>query len=382
MKTYELMDGTPPVSRIGIGGHYFAMEEGAFEDRYALTDTAVKARAPLIERALAAGVTWFDTTWRNEAAVLAEILKATGLRDRVWVNGMVLGAFSGSKTHGVSVEEYFNRWLDARLKIMPGARFDTFMVNAVEEQYDPALCERLVNLLEKRRQAGDFRLLGFSSHDVRLAREVAGRFPEFRVIMIPYNFRNRQLEQHFSDYEGKAALIAMKCLVWAEYGVPFCAVNRLPRFAELFGFEPVKDIATRALRFVLRNPQPRTLVCAINTRRELEELLPAPDSAHHTDDARPLENYDRLQTRDDGVPVFLGALMTDNLRQNYFGVTHLARALGKALPELPLNVPDSPARIRAVAQRLLALLPESRFARYAGLVPPDIIGNPQAETEI
>ena len=31
MNTYELINGAPPVSRVGIGGHYQAMEEGIFE---------------------------------------------------------------------------------------------------------------------------------------------------------------------------------------------------------------------------------------------------------------------------------------------------------------------------------------------------------------
>ena len=378
MKTYRLIEDAPPVSRIGIGGHYRAMEEGAFEARYAQTDAAIGERKTLIQHALASGVSWFDTTWRNEVAVLAGTLQGAGQRDQIWINGMVLGAFSGSKAQGLSVEDYFTRWLDARLKVVSGGRFDTFMVNAMEEQYDPALCERLVRLLERRQQAGDFRIFGFSCHSVSLAREVADRFPAFRVIMVPYNFRNRALEQHFAGYAGTATLVAMKPLVWAEYGVPFCAVNRLPNFAELFGFAPVADIAARALRFILRNAQPRTVICAVNSRQELDELLAAGTGTHGSDDDRWLDEYNRLQTLDQGVGIFLGALLTDNLRQNYCGVNNLARVLGETLPELPLNVSDSAARIQAVARRLVALLPERGFARYARLDPRQVLAGASA----
>src|SRR5512140_806665 len=94
------------VSRIGIGGHYKAMEEGSYEDRYAYVEREVEARAEIIERAIQAGINYFDTTWRNEVAMLAATLRQPGLRERVVVNGMVLGAFTGSKASGLSLEDY------------------------------------------------------------------------------------------------------------------------------------------------------------------------------------------------------------------------------------------------------------------------------------
>ena len=112
------------VSRVGLGGHYKAMEEGSYEDRYAYVEREVEARTVLVARALAAGITYFDTTWRNEVAMLGAVLDNLAARERAVVNGMVLGAFTGSKAAGLSVADYFNRWLDARLGLI-GGRFDT-----------------------------------------------------------------------------------------------------------------------------------------------------------------------------------------------------------------------------------------------------------------
>jgi len=146
------------VSRIGIGGHYKAKNEGAYDELSAYVDREVEKRIPLVEKALKAGVNYFDTTCRNEVVMLAKILEHLHARDRVVVNGMVVGAFSGSKATDETIEAYFNKELDVRLETMSGHRFDTFMINAIEEEFDPQQCERLVKLLEQRRAAGDFRV--------------------------------------------------------------------------------------------------------------------------------------------------------------------------------------------------------------------------------
>jgi hypothetical protein len=128
------------------------------------------------------------------------------------------------------------------------------------------------------------------------------------------------------------------------------------------------------MRFILRHPRPRTLICAVNTPGELAELCAAGEGQYSREDDKLLEAYNRLQTLDQGVPIFLGALLTANLRQNHCGLQNLARVLGEKLPAIPLNVPDSPARIHAEAQRLVALLPARGFGRYAAVDPQEIMG--------
>ena len=352
------------MSRVGIGGHYKAMEEGRYEDRYAYVEREVAARSEIIARAIQSGVTYFDTTWRNEVEMLGTILRSIGARDRVVVNGMVLGAFVGSKATGLSLEDYFNRWLDDRLETMPGHRFDAFMVNAIEEGYNDAECERLVALMEKRKAAGDFKVIGFSCHNPEVARHVADRFTSFELVMLPYNFHNRRFEVAFAGYTGQASFIAMKTQVWLEYGIPFGAINALPDFAAKFGFEPAADASSRAIRFVHQHPLITGAICAINNLNELEYLLQAGEGPFTEADQTVLSQYQRAVAQDNSVPLYLGALRHDNLRMNFFGASNLSKVLGVPMPNIPLNEPDSQARILAHAAGLIEVVRAKGYGRY------------------
>jgi predicted aldo/keto reductase-like oxidoreductase len=354
------------ISRIGIGGHYKAMEEGGYEDRYAYVEREVAARVPIIEKAIASGITFFDTTWRNEVAMLSAVLEQLGARERVAVNGMVLGAFTGSKANGQTVEDYFNQWLDARLEVIPGRRFDTFMINAIEEGYDAALCERLLALMQKRRAAGDFKVIGFSCHSPEHARQVADRFPEFELVMVPYNFRNRRFETAFDGYTGSAAFIAMKPLVWTEYGIPFCAINAHADFEQRFGFTPAADAATRAIRFLRSSPRITAIFNAINSLAELDLLVAAGEGAFTEADSLVLDRYNQAITSADGMHLYLAGLKQDNLRMNYFGALHLSRLLGVPMPAIALNEPDAPQRIHAHAEQLYALVADAERSPRPG----------------
>ena len=99
----------------------------------------------------------------------------------------------------------------------------------------------------------------------------------------------------------------------------------------------------------------------------MRELIAAGEGGYGVEDERVLEQYNRLQTMDKGVPVFLGALMADNLRQNYFGVLHLARVLGEKLGRLPLNEVDSGERVKAEGRRLVGMLAGRGYGKYAGV---------------
>lgn len=341
------------VSRVGLGGHYRAMEEGEFECRFAEVDAYEEGHALLVRRAVEAGITYFDTTWRNEVEMLARALRSVVARDRVFVNGMVLGVFNGSKAQGVTPEDYFNRWLDDRLARMPGHRFDSVMVNAIEEGFDEQVCERLIALLEKRRAAGELRLIGFSSHNHTVARQVLDRFPQFELVMLPYNFHTRsRFEEAFAGYAGSTSFVAMKTLVWKDYGVPFCALNRLSRFSESMGFDPVPEIQSHAINFALTHPLVKVAVSSANTVDELDGLVRAGQMQEQDRREEALRSYEQAMLRDEGLYLFLGALEEDNLRMNYFGAAGLARLLKIPMPAIPLNEPDSAQRIKAFAATL------------------------------
>jgi len=353
------------VSVVGIGGHYRHFERGRFEETCAPVDAReVESRARLVQRAVDSGITYFDTTWFNEVEMLSRTLERTGLRDRVFVNGMVLGAFTGPAGFGLKDRDYFNRYLDKRLAALTGNRFDSFMINAVEEGYDRARCEGLLKLLLERKAAGDIGMIGFSAHDHRLAREIADEFPAFEIIMTAFNFRNRQFERCFCDYQGGASFVAMKPMVWAEYGLPFTAINLLDDFAGEFGFEKDGDAAARALRYPRTMPKVNVTLCSVNSPAELDSLIAAGEGAFTPADAKVLSKYDSAIELDRGVPLFLGGLRMDNLRANHFAARNLCGVLGIDAAALDAEGADARQAVEECAARIREALRHTPYRRY------------------
>ena len=296
--------------------------------------------------------------------MLSRTLEMTGVRDRVHVNGMVLGAFRGSVGFGLSDRDYFNRYFDKRLAILPGHRFDSFMINAAEEGYDKARCEGLVKLLQERKAAGDLGMIGFSCHDHSLARMIADDFPEMEIAMLAYNFYNRRFEENFSDYAGNASFVAMKPLVWAQYGLAFCAINNLGDFARKFGFEKDPEVVVKALRYPRTMPKLKVTVCAVNSEKELDTLIAAGDGEFTSADAEVLSKYAQAIERDNGAGLFLGGLTTDTVRSTYFAADNLCRILGLDKSTLSVKGPDAPALLEEYKERILTELRRSEYSRY------------------
>lgn len=327
---YRKLGGTDLlISRIGIGGHYKEMEIGQYDDRTAHVEKYLQERCVIIQEALDLGINYFDSTWKNEAELLGKTLKELGARNKAIVNGMVLGVFTGSAAQNITPAEYFDRNLDARLAMMPDHRFDTFMINAIEEGFDRTKLDRLLPVCLHRMERGDFKTIGFSCHNHALAREIADQYDVFDSIMLAYNYWNRTLNTTFDGYRGKASIIAMKPLVWAEYGIPFCSVNNLPDFQSRFGFVPDQAVVSDAIRFILSTPNITATVCAVNSMHELEGVASAVAENCRMD---VLDRYRALQMADGGIPLFASSLLEENPRSNYCALRSLCRVLDVPLP--------------------------------------------------
>lgn len=362
---YTTLANGRQVSAVGIGGHYKHFEYGRFEETYApVEEGEIESRAMLVKKAVDNGITYFDTTWYNEVEMLAKTLELTGVRNKIHINGMVLGAFTGSTGFNISDRDYFSRYLDKRLAIVPENRFDSFMINAIDERYDKARCEGLLKLLLERKAAGDIGMIGFSCHNHQLAREIADDFPEFEIIMTAFNFHNRQFEKYFADYKGKASFIAMKPMVWAQYGIPFNSINNIGSFDEKFGFEKDENIAVKALRYPRTMPKLNVTLCAVNNETELDMLIEAGDGGFTQSDAQILSKYDAAIDRDRGVPLFLGGLAMDNLRSNFFAADNLCNVLGIDKSALSVKGPDAREIIKEYKDRILNKLQHSEYGKY------------------
>jgi aryl-alcohol dehydrogenase-like predicted oxidoreductase len=357
---YKDFLGNRRVSAVGLGGHYTAWDTGRYEYRVGhINPDEIPLRTRYIERALDAGVNFFDTTWRSEVEMFSKsIAPFAHRRDEMIVNGMTLGAFTGSNYFKRDIIEYFEEGLDWRLKQIPGGYFDTFMVNCVEEEYEESSFEKLLRLLERRRGAGDIGALGISSHIPYFARKLADQFPEIEVILIPYSFHNHALERAFASYEGKAKLIAMKTLVWDKYGVPFSTLNDLPDPKISLGMEPVPDIVSHAVGWVIKNPKVSVAIVSVNSDRELDQLIRATEI---TPDEASLNAYKEALVADRGLIYNLSSLNSDpnNSRAQFFALKIAAGKLGvpypfnetTALDEYEFNRSDFDALRRAIYER-------------------------------
>ena len=357
------------ISCVGIGGHYRKMEEGLYDGRYAkVEEKEIKVRRQLIEKAISEGINYFDTNWRNEVEMLSRSIKDLGIRDRMFINGMVVGAFTGSAAAEIDVCDYFNQWLDERLLMMPDNRFNSFMISSIEQDYEEEKCEKLVSLLEKRKKNGDFDIFGFSCHDINLARIVADCYPEFEIIMLPYNYRNRKLETVFKDYKGNASLIAMKPLVWAAYGIPFCVLNELSDSTDILGIPVVDDAASMAIEFVASKKFITSVVCSVNNEKELDNLVSAGSGSYKSNSENELilNSYNDALSYEKGIPFFISALLVNpsNRRIRYFGVTNLAKALNKSLPAIPLNTDDSDRILSDIAHKLILEARDQGYGKF------------------
>lgn len=355
---YKLIGNKYKVSCVGVGGHYSKMEEGEYEERFAdINADEIKSRKVLIEKAVEAGINYFDTTWQNEVCMLSKAIEQLNIRDDIFVNGMVLGAFAGSEDAGMDVCDYFNKWLDKRLKVIPRNHFDSIMINAIEERYDEAKCEKLVRLLEKRRQNGDFEIFGFSCHNNTHARAVADTFKEFEIIMLPYNYKNRAFETAFKGYSGNASFVAMKPLIWAEYGIPFCSLNNLPHLEESLGLKLVDNVASHAINWIASKDTITTTVCAINNQVELDQLIAAgagiADASEQNEAI--LKSYENIMQQQNYIPFFISAIYGEdgNRRKRYFALINLAKALKVTIPEIPLNTYKSDEILSEFKTKLL-----------------------------
>jgi hypothetical protein len=153
----------------------------------------------------------------------------------------------------------------------------------------------------------------------------------------------------------------MKSLVWAEYGVPFCALNQLGPFSELFGFEPEPGIATSAFRFILSNPRITTVISAVNSMEEVDLLADAADGTLAGSEVAMLKQYQVAQASHRAIPLFLSAMKADNLRMNFFGVINLSRVLDVPSPAFSLNEEGARDKILQHGERLKAMVAERKL---------------------
>jgi aryl-alcohol dehydrogenase-like predicted oxidoreductase len=163
------------VSAVGLGGHSRSDD---------------KERAEIIGRCMDAGINYIDACWDNEVKRDAKALR--GKRDKVYL-ALSHGAkevrnedFRTSKKLLASLDEllrdskqdYTDLWRITCLE--PGGR----------HSFNTA-CE-IVAALEKAKQQGKTRFVGFSSHDRRWIEFMIEYFPQIEVVCFPFTTMSKR----------------------------------------------------------------------------------------------------------------------------------------------------------------------------------------------
>jgi len=329
---YKMIAGKYKVSCVGLGGHYAAWDNGP-DDRLtygAMDAEEIRKREGLVRRAVDAGINYFDSTWRNEADMLFSTIRPLNVREKLFISGMVLGAFNKTSFSGMSSVEYVEDALNYRLKRVPGNYLDCFQLQAPERGYSDALADDVMAYLEKRKQQGDILTVGISTHKPKEARKFIDRY-DVDLVMQAYNYHHHEADEIFRDYRGPATFIAMKPLIWqiSTYGIPFMNADWMPDFTPPANAD---EIASHSIAWSALSPSVSTVVCSVNSDRDLDGLIRASEILHP--DVAALQQYEEAIRREGSIPFALSSLKNPafNERNYLYAARSISRLMGVEFP--------------------------------------------------
>ena len=228
------------VSAVCLGGHwkrYDVMKQDLDQNRY-----------DVISRCIDVGINYVDACWEGEVRVYAKALK--GRRDKFYL-AMCHGSH-GPRYENWRTTEKLLQGLDELLMQTKLDYADLWRITCMEtggkHTFDTA-CE-IVNALEKAKEDGKARFVGFSTHDRRWIKFMIEYFPQIDVVIFPYHALTKTMPKDsvFDAIE--------KCDVGA-FGIKPFASNSMFSGTSAPGnpFEEEDDRKARlAIRYILCNP--------------------------------------------------------------------------------------------------------------------------------
>ena len=268
------------VSELGLGGHEYARflnpvhypgERKAEEE--VSPEELLKSQGPrneLIEKAIDAGVNYFDTGLVEEAQSLGLALKTLGRRNDVRIAAETLWPVRRLKDLPKSKwRDAVSEWVGRRLRVLQTDHIDVFNVHTPEDNYSPERFEVVIEGLKEIKDEGTIMAIGAASHELRFLAELIRKYDCFDSIMIPYNFHRQEAREVLFPLckAVDVGVVVMKSFCWPYYGISFA--HFCPPDLETGGYTP----SQLSLRWILSSPEVSTIAPGTNTMKELEENL-------------------------------------------------------------------------------------------------------------
>jgi len=194
------------VSELGLGGHEYARflnpvhypgerkpEEEVSPEELSASQAQ---RNELIEKAIDAGVNYFDTGLVEEAQSLGLALKTLGRRKDVHIAAETLWPVRRMKDIPKSKwRDAVSEWVGRRLRVLQTDHIDVFNVHTPEDNYSPERFEVVIEGLKEIKDEGTIMAIGAASHELRFLAELIRKYDCFDSIMIPYNFHRQEARE-------------------------------------------------------------------------------------------------------------------------------------------------------------------------------------------
>jgi len=259
------------VSEFGLGGHEYRrwLPEERNRDEFLKTQPQ---RTKLVERAIDAGVNYFDTTFVDEAESLGLALRSLHRRKDIYVSAMMVGLFKKMEgTPPAKWRQIVSEAVNERLSLLQTDHIDIFRICMPENDYSRDRLEITEKVLEELKDQGKIGSIGASSHEIGFLAELIRVYDCFDSVMVRYNYCLQEAKEKLFPLCRvlNIGLVAMKPFAWPYYGISFT------RFGPVDLEKGDYTAAQTSLRWILNSPEVATVVTGVNSLDELEENLAA-----------------------------------------------------------------------------------------------------------
>ena len=279
------------VSELGLGGHEYARFLSPYhfpvqrqpEEQVSEADlfASQEPRTHLVERAIEAGVNFFDTGIIEEPQSLGLALKVLGRRDEVHIVAETMGPVRKLKDVPKA------RWrdilldgVDERLRVLHTDHIEVFNAHELAGGYSRDRFEFVLAVLRELQAQGTIGAIGTAGHHPRFLAELIRKYDCFDAVMIPYNYHLQDAREALFPLckALNIGVVVMKPFNWPYYGIPF--THFCPPDLPVGDYTPPQT----SLKWILKSHEVSTIVPGTNTLAELDENLATFDKEGRIDE--------------------------------------------------------------------------------------------------